>query len=662
MRQEQSAANASQRQPSLSLHGQGEAEDGTPVGTLLWTFDCGPTFPQSMPSNTSSHLEIQTFPSLNTAMADHEREKAKRLKNAARSTDQSPEPPGNDPQSQQIATPRPSPTFSQLQRMLNIRREESALPSSQDEEETQMRPLSFLDQLPNHGVEQSQFVTPRMPSPSLRLDQSAPGSLQVPDPEQIEASRQKEASHAPTQQKRKRRLPIEDDTLQHNVKPDSSRERKKRDSRSMLHSGSPSVSTNRENGMSPTTSISDDDKNTGTYVPGAGDQEYTVESSQPLDDVISPSLVQNQDIRSHGIAKPRSDRGSHHASRATTPSTSSNEDTITIRDHNIAPNTGMPATVNQEAISCVFTGLSQEQRDAFDDNITRVINAGLFMEHIPDQVFNESATHVITSVDVGIQRRDNVGLCPRVLKYLVGMLTGAWIVRHEWFLDSIENRHWLPLPQARYLIQGDTQFGPSPGTQERRKYRLGKSLKLFDSCRMFFYGEYGNSGQKSFKKHELLKLVQCGGATALMKRPTVKASSSGVKNSSSDQRTPAQDNFSSSRSILYVTEDFKPWEVPIDKTLPIIVCDPNSIPSGQGKPDESQPSTKLSAGDLRKHGWLRDFQAVSLTWLLNCISCNVMGTDDIHTLYASDSKNSHDADEELRELDLAWTSWRNSKK
>ncbi|KAF9182793.1 hypothetical protein BGZ51_004447 [Haplosporangium sp. Z 767] len=660
MRQEQFAANAPQRQSSLSPHSQREEEDGTPVGTLLWTFDCGPTFPHSMPSSTSPHLEMQTFPSLDTAMADHRKERAKRLKSDAQSTDRPPKAPGNDPQSQQMAAPRPPPTFSQLQRMLNIRKEESVLPSSQDEEETQMRPLSFLDQLPNYDVEQPQFVTPRMPSPSLRLDQSAPGSLQIPDPEQVEAPQQKDASHTST--KRKRRLPIEEDTQQHNVKPDSSREIRKRDSRSILHSSGPSVSKNRENGKTSTTPTSDDDKSTGTDTLKAEDQKCTVESSQPLDDVISPSLVQNQDIRSHGIVKPRLNRGSHHSSRATTPTTSRHEDTIIVQDHDIAPSTGMPVTVSQEAISCVFTGLSQEQRDAFDDNITRVINAGLFMEHIPDQIFNESATHVITSVDVGIQKRDNVGLCPRVLKYLVGMLTGAWIVRHEWFLDSIENRQWLPLPQARYLIQGDTQFGPSPGTQERRKYRLGKSLKLFDSCRMFFYGEYGNSGQKSFKKHELLKLVQCGGATALMKRPTVKVSPSGLKGSSTGQKTPVQDIFSPSRSILYVTEDFKPWEVTIDRTLPIIVCDPNSIPSAQGNLDDSQPSTKLSAGDLRKHGWLRDFQAVSLTWLLNCISCNVMGTDDIHSLYASDSKGSHNADKELHELDLAWTSWRNSKK
>lgn len=142
----------------------------------------------------------------------------------------------------------------------------------------------------------------------------------------------------------------------------------------------------------------------------------------------------------------------------------------------------LPSSINSEpttAISCVFTGLNKEQKDTFDDNITRVIEAGLFMEHMPDQVFNESATHIITSVDSSVWKRLGVALCPRVLKYLVGMLSNGWVVRHEWFLDSIKARTWLPLPDERYLIQGDAQFGPAPGTQHRREIRQQHVRKSF---------------------------------------------------------------------------------------------------------------------------------------------------------------------------------------
>ena len=386
----------------------------------------------------------------------------------------------------------------------------------------------------------------------------------------------------------------------------------------------------------------------------------------------------------------------------------------------------LPSSINSEpttAISCVFTGLNKEQKDTFDDNITRVIEAGLFMEHMPDQVFNKSATHIITSVDSLVWKRLGVALCPRVLKYLVGMLSNGWVVRHEWFLDSIEAKTWLPLPDERYLIQGDAQFGPAPGTQHRRELRqqhvsqpfvtvsflcallkcMGKkilssltssqpalvlcrqSLKLFDSCRMFFYGEFGAAAQKSIKKQELLRLVQCGGASVLMKRPPKSSSSSSstrvrsrtpagetsgpssTNGSSSDVRGDAF--FSPNRSFLYLTEDTKPWQVPIDKSVPIIVCDPNKIPSGYftnsstttsssstfNESSAASMTTVLSPADLKKHGWLRDFQAVSLTWILNCISCSLMGKADVDLLYGSPCPD------EIRELDQAWDSWRAKK-
>ncbi|KAF9359403.1 BRCA1-associated RING domain protein 1 [Mortierella sp. NVP85] len=312
-----------------------------------------------------------------------------------------------------------------------------------------------------------------------------------------------------------------------------------------------------------------------------------------------------------------------------------------------------------EVIVCIFTGLNNEQKDSFDQDIARVIEAGLFMEHIQDQPTNEATTHIITNADADAIKKTGSWLCPRVLKYLHGMLSKAWIVRYEWFVDSIHSKTWLPLPHPDYLIQGDTQFGPAPGTLRRREIRSHKSLKLFAHCRMFLYGSFGSSGQKTITKDEVLRLVRDGGAETysrrpVAKRPSLSSSKPTMVGTSAGEATSAKEYFGPNRSFLYVSEDVRPWEVPLDKAAPIIVCDPTSTPS--------VPLSALSPADSRKHGWLRDHQAISLTWLLNCISCSLMGAQDIELLYGSPPEiDSASVDEEIRMLSQAWDSWRDKK-
>ncbi|KAG0203072.1 BRCA1-associated RING domain protein 1 [Mortierella sp. GBA30] len=370
-----------------------------------------------------------------------------------------------------------------------------------------------------------------------------------------------------------------------------------------------------------------------------------VQSSQPMADTAMPSLMPRLGLSALGKQTRRHDRDSELASET---------DSAIRIEHAGSSRSSLSSLQNavtqHDPISCVFTGLRPEQQRMFDKNLLRVIEAGLFMEHIPDQVFNGSTTHVITNADVSLLERSGVALCPRALKYLVGMLTGAWIVRHGWFMDSIDAGIWLSLPDPKYLIQGDTQFGPAPGTQSRRIIRSHESLKLFDSCRMYFYGDFGGHTQKSFKKQDLLRLVQCGGATALMKKPTPNTRVSSASRSPSPalmSSTPmhTSEHFSASRSYLYVTENIKPWEVHIDKNRPIIVCDPQTIPVG--------------LTEVKKHNWLLSHQAVSLSWILNCISCSLLGAGDVELLCGSVSNNI--AKEQLRELELAWTAWRSKK-
>ncbi|KAG0288095.1 BRCA1-associated RING domain protein 1 [Linnemannia gamsii] len=751
------------RETSSSQDRDRDLEQGTFIGTPIWTYDCGPTFPNIDHFSTLSNVEAQTFPSIDAAMTMHRREReiqekteAKQEQEQAVSSSQSDER-GHEFSSEdgtaEIFTsqqteilgdddhhpvqPQSPPTISQLQRLLSIQKANSPAQHLLQESEISRDPTPYSGDYsePPNGVT-SNFNTPRMPTPSFRRIQLDLGSQFISDSDQLQ---EQQISNRPS---RKRRMQTDEYTgrsgtpssdkgngggngaASRNKKPlrvapkrelyssdtmiamrdpqqdirNPPKYRRRKDSvesekapgldgkrpwactsclkvmsvgRDVRIDECPACGQNqpysRAYGGSSTSSTDDDG--------GDDNDEYgqVIASSQPTLDSERFTLMPSRDFLylpvNRGTNRPKPP---HPQSSRSTNSGPAGSETSTSSPA-IPSNTSEPAT----AISCVFTGLNKEQKDSFDDTITRVIEAGLFMEHMPDQVFNESATHIITSIDSLVWKRLGVALCPRVLKYLIGMLSNGWVVRHEWFLDSIKSRIWLPLPDERYLIQGDAQFGPAPGTHYRRELRQQHSLKLFDSCRMFFYGEFGTGAQKSIKKQELLRLVQCGGASVLMKRPPKLSLPSSTRARS---RTPAgevsepnstssissvDENvfFSPKRSFLYLTEDIKPWQIPIDKSVPIIVCDPTKIPSGHFTNPCSQTSmvstaiseATLSPADLKKHGWLRDFQAVSLTWVLNCISCSLMGKADVNLLYG------YSDPQEIQELDQAWDSWRANK-
>ncbi|KAG9323873.1 hypothetical protein KVV02_003533 [Mortierella alpina] len=85
-----SEQTASQNGTSSQIH-HAEFESGTPIGTVIWTYDCGPTFDHSPPvSSISSSIDMQTFPSLDAALATHRREKAAQPNGIA--SDQDPDP------------------------------------------------------------------------------------------------------------------------------------------------------------------------------------------------------------------------------------------------------------------------------------------------------------------------------------------------------------------------------------------------------------------------------------------------------------------------------------------------------------------------------------------------------------------------------------------
>ncbi|KAG0259023.1 hypothetical protein DFQ27_004349 [Actinomortierella ambigua] len=407
------------------------------------------------------------------------------------------------------------------------------------------------------------------------------------------------------------------------------------------------------------------------------------------------------------------------------------QDTVGRSELSLHSSNGSQQQQQQHMVCCIFTGLKPEHRHAFDDNTTKLVEADLLMEQIADQDVSERTTHIVTSADEDA----SVGclLCPRVLKYMYGMLSppSVWIVRYEWFENSIHQRRWLPLPAMSeiYEVQGDTQFGPAPRVHERRQRRFQLDKKLFDGCKMFFYGDFTH--KSSFRKQDILRLVQYGGATILSRKPPkatgastslMAASSGGGTQTTIDSPSSRSGSASSAaalrveaaqyfapdvtttgrngggggssshhngdeRPFLYVTEDIQPWQVPLDRQQPLIVCDPYSIPGksvGGASTAAAVLMDRLTAAERKKHGWLTTggYQAVSATWLLNCISCSLFGKGDMQALYdgrtgrggvgrggaavaaASPQRGERNAsqsptsEEMLQELEDAWRRWR----
>lgn len=160
---------------------------------------------------------------------------------------------------------------------------------------------------------------------------------------------------------------------------------------------------------------------------------------------------------------------------------------------------------------------------------------------------------------------------------------------------------------------------------------------------MYFYGDFHQT--QAFKRLELQRLVQRGGATILSRRP--KSNSSSSQSPKGDLPTD-NNTFVPERSFLCLPEDTKPWQVAIDRHRPIVVCDPSYVLSNVAQ---------LSAADLKKHGWLRDFQAVSVTWVLDCISCSLMGDRDLERLSLGDVGGIERTQNQIWELDEAWRQW-----
>lgn len=141
-----------------------DLEQGTFIGSPIWSYDCGPTLPISDHFSSLSNVEAQTFPSIDAAMTMHRREREVQekaelkqgqeheqtvLSSDAKGRGQEASSEGvidvlasqqteilGDDNHHLVQQPQPPPTISQLQRLLSIRKANSPAPLLRQEPET----------------------------------------------------------------------------------------------------------------------------------------------------------------------------------------------------------------------------------------------------------------------------------------------------------------------------------------------------------------------------------------------------------------------------------------------------------------------------------------------------------------------------------------------
>ncbi|KAI8146594.1 hypothetical protein BJV82DRAFT_599116 [Fennellomyces sp. T-0311] len=154
-----------------------------------------------------------------------------------------------------------------------------------------------------------------------------------------------------------------------------------------------------------------------------------------------------------------------------------------------------------EDVHVIFTGVN---RDEAQERVATAFASGLTIHYDEADKYTEGVTHVVT-------HRNEDGLCGRTIKYLGGILNGAWIVDVSWLTDSSKAKRWLP--EQRYEVLGDTVTGVTHGPRRGRMRKETKKGPLFGGIKFSFFDKTHSM------RSELMKLCQAGGAQLLQRRP-----------------------------------------------------------------------------------------------------------------------------------------------
>eukprot|EP00050_Salpingoeca_kvevrii_P019541 m.87342 g.87342 ORF g.87342 m.87342 type:complete len:391 (+) comp8460_c0_seq4:1250-2422(+) len=118
--------------------------------------------------------------------------------------------------------------------------------------------------------------------------------------------------------------------------------------------------------------------------------------------------------------------------------------------------------------------------------------------------FAPDVTHVVTSID-------KKGRCSRTIKYMLGVVSGCWILDSKWLEESAKAQEFVdPSP---FEVKGDTHALGAP--KKSRTNRLGQRPGLFDGCSFF----YRHEASARVPKEQIEELIKAGGGQVLHRPP-----------------------------------------------------------------------------------------------------------------------------------------------
>ncbi|KAJ2815832.1 hypothetical protein GGI24_005925 [Coemansia furcata] len=210
-------------------------------------------------------------------------------------------------------------------------------------------------------------------------------------------------------------------------------------------------------------------------------------------------------------------------------------------------------------------------------------------------------THVVTSPNKG-------GRTARTFKYLVGLVSGAWVVKLEWLLDSVKAKKLLT--ESEYVISGDTAmpqyalFGPRP---------VGQLLAG--------YSVYVWSDEKSksvaHTPDELMDLIRVAGGEIKTECPAMSAEEEGSDNDETIGAVGLGNRTQGDKAISTLAPKYRElFEKPVHKDKTIILVD-----TGDKATTGSRCASFLDTVMEQAGGGLA---CRSKSWLFDCISANTI--------------------------------------
>ncbi|KAJ2741801.1 hypothetical protein GGI20_004932 [Coemansia sp. BCRC 34301] len=200
-------------------------------------------------------------------------------------------------------------------------------------------------------------------------------------------------------------------------------------------------------------------------------------------------------------------------------------------------------------------------------------------------------THLVTSANKG-------GRTTRTFKYLVGLVSGAWVVKMEWLLESVKAKRLVA--ESDYAIAGDTAMphcflsGPRPLGQ----LLSGYSVHVWDSSEKAV-------ASSAHTRDELLDLIRAAGAEIVDKCPEYSAGDDGNVSNSGVAGLGVRK--SGDKAISSLPDKYRRlFEIPVHKHKTIIVVDSS---------DKLNAIVEQTGGT---YAWRNK------SWLFDCISANMV--------------------------------------